>query len=402
MRKDKAVQELLVDVQNGKKEILLVENGKLMERYVDEQGKERLEGNIYLGVVENVLPGMQAAFVNIGKEKNTFIHIRDIIPKVSLETGNKNEDFTNYNINDYLKTGMPILVQVKKDSTNKKGARISAHLSIPGRFIVLIPEEKFITISQKIDGQEERERLKKILKDNMKNGYGAIIRTSAEGQSEENILADLKNVIEQYEEIQSEYKKQKARENLEPVLIYKSEDITQRVITDLMDKNLGIVRTNDEEVYDEIKAKLKKYGKDIKVELQQDILNMYDLRKQLEDIENRKVWLKCGGFITIDKTEALTAIDVNSGKYTGKKDLENTIFTVNKEATVEIARQLKLRDIGGIIIIDYIDMQNKENEKKIIELFEENLKKDRSKTQIVGFSKLNLLEMTRKHMCSND
>ena len=396
------MQELLVDVQNGKKEILLVENGKLMERYVDEQGKERLEGNIYLGVVENVLPGMQAAFVNIGKEKNTFIHIRDIIPKVSLETGNKNEDFTNYNINDYLKTGMPILVQVKKDSTNKKGARISAHLSIPGRFIVLIPEEKFITISQKIDGQEERERLKKILKDNMKNGYGAIIRTSAEGQSEENILADLKNVIEQYEEIQSEYKKQKARENLEPVLIYKSEDITQRVITDLMDKDLGIVRTNDEEVYDEIKAKLKKYGKDIKVELQQDILNMYDLRKQLEDIENRKVWLKCGGFITIDKTEALTAIDVNSGKYTGKKDLENTIFTVNKEATVEIARQLKLRDIGGIIIIDYIDMQNKENEKKIIELFEENLKKDRSKTQIVGFSKLNLLEMTRKHMCSND
>ena len=402
MRKDKAVQELLVDAQNGKKEILLVENGKLMERYVDEQGKERLEGNIYLGVVENVLPGMQAAFVNIGKEKNTFIHIRDIIPKVSLETGNKNEDFTNYNINNYLKTGMPILVQVKKDSTNKKGARISAHLSIPGRFIVLIPEEKFITISQKIDAQEERERLKKILKENMKNGYGAIIRTSAEGQSEENILADLKNVIEQYEEIQKEYKKRKEAEKLGPALIYKSEDITQRVITDLMDKDLGIVRTNDEEVYDEIKAKLKKYGKDIKVELQQDILNMYDLRKQLEDIENRKVWLKCGGFITIDKTEALTAIDVNSGKYTGKKDLENTIFTVNKEATVEIARQLKLRDIGGIIIIDYIDMQNKENEKKIIELFEENLKKDRSKTQIVGFSKLNLLEMTRKHMCSND
>ena len=402
MRKDKAVQELLVDAQNGKKEILLVENGKLMERYVDEQGKERLEGNIYLGVVENVLPGMQAAFVNIGKEKNTFIHIRDIIPKVSLETGNKNEDFTNYNINDYLKTGMPILVQVKKDSTNKKGARISAHLSIPGRFIVLIPEEKFITISQKIDAQEERERLKKILKENMKNGYGAIIRTSAEGQSEENILADLKNVIEQYEEIQKEYKKRKKAEKLGPALIYKSEDITQRVITDLMDKDLGIVRTNDEEVYDEIKAKLKKYGKDIKVELQQDILNMYNLRKQLEDIENRKVWLKCGGFITIDKTEALTAIDVNSGKYTGKKDLENTIFTVNKEATVEIARQLKLRDIGGIIIIDYIDMQNKENEKKIIELFEENLKKDRSKTQIVGFSKLNLLEMTRKHMCSND
>ncbi len=396
------MQELLVNVEKDKKEILLVENGKLMERYVDEQGKERLEGNIYLGVVENVLPGMQAAFVNIGKEKNTFIHIRDIIPKVSLETGNKNENFANYNIKDYLKTGMPILVQVKKDSTNKKGARISAHLSIPGRFIVLIPEEKFITISQKIDSEDERERLKKILKENMNKGYGAIIRTSAIGQSRENILEDLKNVIEKYEEIQKEYAKQKKNERLEPVLIYKSEDITQRVITDLMDKDLLTIKTNNEGVYDEIKSKLERNNKDIKVELQQDILNMYDLRKQLEDMENRKVWLKCGGFITIDKTEALTAIDVNSGKYTGKKDLENTIFTVNKEATIEIARQLRLRDIGGIIIIDYIDMQSKDNEEKIIELFEENLKKDRSKTQIVGFSKLNLLEMTRKHMCSND
>lgn len=396
------MQELLVNVEKDKKEILLVENGKLMERYIDEQGKERLEGNIYLGVVENVLPGMQAAFVNIGKEKNTFIHIRDIIPKVSLETGNKNENFANYNIKDYLKTGMPILVQVKKDSTNKKGARISAHLSIPGRFIVLIPEEKFITISQKIDSEEERERLKKILKENMNKGYGAIIRTSAIGQSRENILEDLKNVIEKYEEIQKEYAKQKKNERLEPVLIYKSEDITQRVITDLMDKDLLTIKTNNEGVYDEIKSKLERNNKDIKVELQQDILNMYDLRKQLEDMENRKVWLKCGGFITIDKTEALTAIDVNSGKYTGKKDLENTIFTVNKEATIEIARQLRLRDIGGIIIIDYIDMQSKDNEEKIIELFEENLKKDRSKTQIVGFSKLNLLEMTRKHMCSND
>lgn len=396
------MQELLVDVKDNKKEILLVENGKLMERYVEEPGKERLEGNIYLGIVENVLPGMQAAFVNIGEDKNTFIHIRDIIPKASLETGNKNEDFTNYNIKDYLKSGMPILVQVKKDSTNKKGARISAHLSIPGRFIVLIPEERFITISQKIEGEEERNRLKTILTKNIKNNYGAIIRTSAMGQSEADILEDLKLVTEQYEEILNKYNEKKKDKKLQPALIYKSEDITQRVITDLMDKELLIIRTNDERIYDEIIEKLKRYNKNIKVELKQDILNMYDLKKQIEDMENRKVWLKCGGFITIDKTEALTAIDVNSGKYTGKKDLENTIFTVNKEATIEIARQLRLRDIGGIIIIDYIDMQSKENERKIVELFEENLKKDRSKTQIVGFSKLNLLEMTRKHMCSND
>ena len=185
-------------------------------------------------------------------------------------------------------------------------------------------------------------------------------------------------------------------------MLYQSENIIQKILTDLIDQDLIRVITNDENTYNDIKQKLEYEKKDVKVDFQNDILEMYDLREQLEKLENRKVWLKCGGFITIDKTEALTAIDVNSGKYTGKKDLEQTIFTVNKEATVEIAKQLRLRDIGGIIIIDYIDMKDEENENKIIELFKEQLKKDRSKTQIVGFSKLNLLEMTRKHMCSND
>ena len=169
-----------------------------------------------------------------------------------------------------------------------------------------------------------------------------------------------------------------------------------------MDQNLYRIVTNDKNVYKEVNSILEEEDIAIKVEMQENLLNIYDLEKQLEVLNNRKIWLKCGGFITIDKTEALTAIDVNSGKYTGKKDLEQTILTVNKEATIEIAKQLRLRDIGGIIIIDYIDMQNKEDEEEIIELFKEQLKKDRSKTQIVGFSKLNLLEMTRKHMCSND
>ena len=169
-----------------------------------------------------------------------------------------------------------------------------------------------------------------------------------------------------------------------------------------MDQELYRIVTNSEEMYKKIENKLKEENKNLKIDLESNIYNLYSLEKEIEELEKRKVWLKCGGFITIDKTEALTAIDVNSGKYTGKKDLEQTIFTVNKEATIEIAKQLRLRDIGGIIIIDYIDMRNKENEEKIIELFKEQLKKDRSKTQIVGFSKLNLLEMTRKHMCSND
>lgn len=396
------MQELLVNTNNEKTNILLVENGKLIEKYEEQPEQERLEGNIYIGIVENVLPGMQAAFVNIGKEKNTFIHIRDVIPKVSNETGNKNENFEKYDIKDYLKPKMPILVQIRKDSTNKKGARISAHLSIPGRFIVLMPNEKFITISQKINDEKERERLKNILKNNLPKGYGAIIRTSAENQKEEDILKDIQKIINISKKIQDEYNSLKQKNSLNPKLLYKSEGILERIITDLIDQDLQKIYVDNKEIYDSVNKKLKEENKQIVVQLEENILNKYDLKTQLEQLENRKIWLKCGGFITIDKTEALTAIDVNSGKYTGKKDLEQTIFTVNKEATIEIAKQLRLRDIGGIIIIDYIDMQNKENEEKIIELLKENLKKDRSKTQIAGFSKLNLLEMTRKHMCSND
>ena len=396
------MQELLIDVDNENKKILLVENGKLIEKYEENPGRDRLEGNIFLGIVENILPGMQAAFVNIGKEKNTFIHIRDVVPKISEVTGNKNENFGDYNIKDYLKVGMPIMVQVKKDSTNKKGARISMHISIPGRFIVLIPNEKFITLSQKIDNKEEREKLLSIVKENIPEGYGAIIRTSAMSKEKEEIITDIKRTVETYKNVEQAFEKAKQQKNLQPKMIYKSENVVQRLLTDLMDQDLYRICTNDEKEYNEISKRLKEANKTIKLEMQANILDMYNIKNQLEELENRKIWLKCGGFITIDKTEALTAIDVNSGKYTGKKDLEQTIFTVNKEATIEIARQLRLRDIGGIIIIDYIDMQNKENEEKILELLRENLKKDRSKTQIVGFSKLNLLEMTRKHMCSND
>ena len=396
------MQELLIDVDNENKKILLVENGKLIEKYEENPGRDRLEGNIFLGIVENILPGMQAAFVNIGKEKNTFIHIRDVVPKISEVTGNKNENFGDYNIKDYLKVGMPIMVQVKKDSTNKKGARISMHISIPGRFIVLIPNEKFITLSQKIDNKEEREKLLSIVKENMPEGYGAIIRTSAMSKEKEEIITDIKRTVEAYKDVEQAFEKAKQQKNLQPKMIYKSENVVQRLLTDLMDQDLYRICTNDEKEYNEISKRLKEANKTIKLEMQANILDMYNIKNQLEELENRKIWLKCGGFITIDKTEALTAIDVNSGKYTGKKDLEQTIFTVNKEATIEIAKQLRLRDIGGIIIIDYIDMKNKENEEKILELFQEQLKKDRSKTQIVGFSKLNLLEMTRKHMCSND
>lgn len=401
------MREILVNVdEQNNKTIVVVENGKLIEKYQENYGEERLEGNIYLGKVENVLLGMQAAFVDIGKEKNTFIHIRDIIPKASNETGNKNEPLNKHNIKNYIKTGMPILVQIKKDATSKKGARVSTHINLSGRYAVLMPNSDFITISKKIEKETEKNRLLKIVKEIVPQNYGIIIRTSAKKKSEEEIKRDINNLIITWQEIVNKYEKAKKRTTFTPQLIYKNQGIIEKLIIDLIDQDLSKVIVNDEKTYENIKKVLEKIAleTDVKVELKKEknILNIYEIQEQLEKANNRKIWLKCGGFITIDKTEALTAIDVNSGKYVGTKDLEKTIFTVNKEATIEITKQIRLRDIGGIIIIDYIDMENKEDKAKILEILEENLKKDRSKTQVIGFTPLDLLEMTRKHMWSND
>lgn len=401
------MREILVNVdEQNNKTIVVVENGKLIEKYQENYGEERLEGNIYLGKVENVLLGMQAAFVDIGKEKNTFIHIRDIIPKASNETGNKNEPLNKHNIKNYIKTGMPILVQIKKDATSKKGARVSTHINLSGRYAVLMPNSDFITISKKIEKETEKNRLLKIVKEIVPQNYGIIIRTSAKEKSEEEIKRDINNLIITWQEIVNKYEKAKKRTTFTPQLIYKNQGIIEKLIIDLIDQDLSKVIVNDKKTYENIKKVLEKIAleTDVKVELKKEknILNIYEIQEQLEKANNRKIWLKCGGFITIDKTEALTAIDVNSGKYVGTKDLEKTIFTVNKEATIEITKQIRLRDIGGIIIIDYIDMENKEDKAKILEILEENLKKDRSKTQVIGFTPLDLLEMTRKHMWSND
>lgn len=401
------MQEILVNVDKQmNKTIVVVENGKLIEKYHENNGAERLEGNIYIGKVQNVLLGMQAAFVDIGKEKNTFIHIRDVMPKASNETGNKNESLNKYNIKDYIKREMPILVQVKKDSTSKKGARVSTHMNISGRYIVLMPNSEFITASKKLEDAKEKNRLLNIVKPIVPKGYGVIIRTSAEGKSEEEIKNDLNKLIKKWQKILERYNNIKEQKTFMPQIIYKNQGIIEKLILDLVDKELTRIITNDETTYIEIEKVIKnmQLNSDIKLDLKkgETLLDIYDLETQLEKAENRKVWLKCGGFITIDKTEALTAIDVNSGKYIGTKDLEKTIFTVNKEATIEIAKQIRLRDIGGIIIIDYIDMENKDDKEKILKELEDNLKKDRSKTQVIGFTPLDLLEMTRKHMWSND
>lgn len=390
--------EILISREKEERKIALLENGKLLEYYVDEENSIRKEGNIYIGIVKDIVKGMQSAFVDIGTEKNSFIHLKDILDKIDESKENINPKI---DISDIIKTGQKLLVQVKKDSNLQKGARVSTHINLPSKYIALMPNTDIVTISQKITDSKEKERLVKLVKENLSKGNGAIIRTSAIGKEQE-IIEDIKNIEAKWEKIEISFKNDKGNK---PKLIAKSENIVEKMLIDLPENSIQKITINNKKDYEkmlEFKEK-KSYLKSTEIELieDQDILDKYDVEKEIAKLENRKIWLKCGGFITIDKTEALTAIDVNTGKYTGNRNLEQTLYKVNEEATVEIAKQLRLRDIGGIIIIDYIDMKKQENKDKIQKLLEQRLKFDRAKTQVEGFTKLDLMEMTRKHICSH-
>ncbi len=392
--------ELIINKNVDTETICLVENGKLVEKYQDnETTKEnRLEGNIYAGKVSDLVPGMQSAFIDYGDSRKGLLHLKDALPQVNEknEKNKKNENITNKNISDVLKSGQKLLIQIKKDSNDKKGAKVSTHISIPSKYVVFMPNTDIITISKKIEDEKRIKELLDLAKDNLSKNNGIVIRTSAEEASNEEIIQDIKRCTDKWNYIIEKYSNSKDIE-----LIYYSENVQSKILLDLkVDK----VITNDRDEFEKIKELIQREQiKGVKLELsvKQNLLDMYDLDSQITKSKNRKIWLNCGGFITIDRTEALTAIDVNTGKFTGKSDLESTIFKVNKEATVEIAKQLRLHDIGGIIIIDYIDMQDKENDEKIENLLKEELKKDRAKTQVEGFTKLNLMEMTRKHICSH-
>lgn len=391
------MKEIFINKENNNTTIAILEDGKLIERYEEMEKRAYLEENIYLGVVKNTLPGMQAAFVDIGANKNTFIHLKDVLPKVDIT---KEKENINMNITSVIKNGQKLLVQVKRDATSIKGAKVSTHISIPSKYIVLMPENEIITASQKLT-DDEKKRLIEIVKSVIPPNYGLIIRTSSEGKSKEEIQDDINATIKVWEKIKEKAKKMQDKA---PILIAEGNGFIKKMIIDLIDKNIDKIIVNDKKEFEVVNNIINDVGEKIKIELREneEILDTYSIKEQIEKSKQRKIYLNCGGFITIDKTEALTAIDVNSGKYTGKKDLEETILKVNKEATIEIAKQLRLRDIGGVIVIDYIDMNTEEDKKKIEELLKDELKKDRSKTQVVGFSKLNLLEMTRKHIRSEE
>lgn len=397
------MKEIIIDKNKGKNKLVaLLEDGRLLEKCEDTKQNKASEGNIYCGIVRNILPGMQSAFIDIGKNKNAFIYIKDIIPKVSNQTGNKQEELSKYNIGDYLKPNSSILVQVKKEEEGKKGAKVSKNISLTGRLCVLMINVDFITVSQKIENEEERKRLKQIashILSKYKEKYGVILRTGALGKKEKEIQEDIEELITLWKKIERTYKNISV--NREPKLIFKNESDTTKFLISVLETDISRITTNEKEVFNSVKIYLEQINKndiELVLDTKREYMQIFGLEQQIEGIEKRKIWLKCGGFITIDKTEALTAIDVNSGKYIGNKssNKENVVQKVNMEATIEIAKQLRLKNISGIIVIDYIDMEKDEEREEIINLLEKELKNDRSKTQIIGFTKLDLLEMTRK------
>ena len=385
------MKELIIFKENEKKVLALLEDEELVEKYEENNNDRSIEGNIYVGKVQNVISGLQSAFVNIGEKRTAFIHARDILPKIDI-TKEKRE--IEPPIIELIKPGEPIIVEVKREAVDKKGPRLSTHISLSSRFIVFMPNAPFVTVSQKIEDEKERVRLKELVSNILPENTGAIVRTVAANASEEDIKNDILATIDRWKKIQ-EIPIEKV-----PQKIYDKGGILKKTVIDLVDNKLDKIVVKDEEFIDEIQVILDEINATAKIEVDKDVLSKHNLEKQLNALKTNKVYLKSGAFITIDKTEALVAIDVNSGKFIGKKDVEKTVLDVNLEAAKEISKQIRLRDISGIIIIDFIDVKEPENKRLIINEILKNSKKDRSKIQIEEFTKLNLMELTRKHINS--
>jgi ribonuclease G len=403
--------ELVINTTSHETRVALIENGTIAELYIERTKVKGIVGNIYKGRVVRVLPGMQAAFVDIGLEKAAFLYVADVFDpleefesfmegngKKEGEEGEAPEMHPMHPIEELLQEGQELLVQISKEPIGTKGARITAHISLPGRHLVYMPTVDHVGISRRIEDEEERERLKEIVERIKPPGSGFIVRTVSEGKSEEDLLADMKYLIKLWEEIAK--KKDKGHP---PMLIHSDLDMTQKVVRDILTESVDRIVVDSKPEHDRIVQFITTFMPKMKYSIElydeeEPMFDHYGLEVEISRALGRKVWLKSGGYIIIEQTEALTAIDVNTGRYVGKHNLEDTILKTNLEAVKEIAYQLRLRNIGGIIIIDFIDMEKEVNRDKVFGALEEALKSDKSKTNILKISELGLVEMTRKRV----
>ena len=378
---------ILVDVRGDEDYIAILDNSNLIECFIEVEDRKIL-GNIYRGRVINVLKGMEAAFVDIGIGKNAYLYIKDILPKKTYCT-------KDISITDIIQPGEEIIVQVIKESIGTKGAKVTTHLTIPGRYVVLTPHFNKITVSRKITDKDEINRLMEIGKGIQQDKIGMIMRTASKDVEKELIQEDLRQLIKIYNKIEME-----RYFSPTPKLIYEEIGMIHKIVRDVFVNPNDKMIINDKRKYESVMDLLECISPELKsrVELRdkEDIFELFNLRDKMKNIFNREISLECGGYIVIDETEALTSIDVNTGKYIGELNLEKTIVRTNLEATKEIARQLRLRDIGGIIIIDFIDMDDEKDVEMVLSKLEQELSKDRTKSNVLGITKLGLVEMTRK------
>ena len=388
-------KEILINVGEEETRVAVLENRIPVEMNIERSPNQRLVGNIYKGRVENVLPGMQAAFVDIGLEKNSFLYIEDAIPVRNTEPGHGQSAAMGTNICDILKQGQDLIVQIVKEPIGTKGARVTTHITLPGRYLVLMPTVDYIGISRRIEDEHERDRLREMASRIKMRGMGVIVRTVAEGVAEEELAVDVNMLTNLWRKIIN-----RSSHGPVPNLLHRDLELVQRILRDAFTSDVDRLTIDSRFEYEKILDLLDIVGPQLKVKVfleeRENIFEDHHIEAELEKALKRKVWLRCGGYIVIDQAEALNAIDVNTGKYVGTTNLEDTVLKTNLEAAVEIARQLRLRNIGGIIIVDFIDMTLDEHRRQVLDVLEEEIRKDKTKTNILGITQLGLVEMTRK------
>lgn len=396
--------EILINITPQETRASIVENGVLQELHIERTENRGIVGNIYKGVVKRVMPGMQAAFVDIGHEKAAFLHLADIVTdkaegsKQAIEGAQllDKQQAQETDITSVLHEGQKIIVQVIKDPISSKGARLTTHITIPSRYLVLMPDTEHVGVSQRIDDEHERVRLRELLEEHEDLDNGFIIRTAAEGASEKELVRDALFLAKLWKGVTEKSKQVKA-----PGLIHEDLSLELRIMRDIFEDDVERVRIDDQTTLDRIIKFVQKFLPDMerRIELyesERPIFDLYNVEEEIKKALERKVQLKSGGYLIIDQTEAMTTVDVNTGAFVGHKNLEETIFRTNLEAATALSRQLRLRNLGGIIIVDFIDMKEEEHKRQVLRTLERLLEKDHVKTQITEVSSLGLVEMTRK------
>ncbi|MBN7122014.1 MULTISPECIES: ribonuclease G [Erwinia] len=388
--------ELLVNITPSETRVAYIDGGILQEIHIEREARRGIVGNIYKGRVSRVLPGMQAAFVDIGLEKAAFLHASDIMPHTECVAGDEQKNFSVRDISELVRQGQDLVVQVVKDPLGTKGARLTTDITLPSRYLVFMPGASHVGVSQRIESEAERDRLKKVVSAYCDELGGYIIRTAAEGVGEVELASDAAFLKRLWTKVIERRKRNQTRCRL-----YGEVALSQRILRDFAGAALDRIRIDSRLTYEHLVEFTGEYIPEMTAKLElytgkQPIFDLFDVENEIQRSLDRKVELKSGGYLIIDQTEAMTTIDINTGAFVGHRNLDETIFNTNIEATHAIARQLRLRNLGGIIIIDFIDMTNEDHRRRVLHSLEQGLSKDRVKSGIHGFSQLGLVEMTRK------